>query len=62
MKTEIIPSPGGKDVLLKIALGRFNGELHKMVLTRPELHQLEWAIRKHLEMQPIKTAKKATGK
>ena len=33
-----------------------------MLLTRSDLHDLEWRIRKFLEQQPIKTAKKATGK
>ena len=60
MKTEIIPSPGGKDVMLKITT--VLGGIQKTVMTRAELHQHDWAIRKYLEGQPFRVAKEATGK
>lgn len=64
MKAEVIPSPTGKDVMLKIddvfSLPCTNGN-HKMVMTLPELHELEWAIRKYLEGSPMRNLKEGGG-
>lgn len=54
MKVEIIPSPTGKDVLLKM------GDTGT-ALTLAELHQLDWAIRKYLEGQPRRNLKEGWG-
>ena len=61
MKVEIIPSPTGEDVMLKITDDRFDEETHRIVMTHPELHELEWAIRKYLEGQPVRNLKEGGG-
>ena len=62
MKNEFTPSPTGQDVMLKITDDRFDEEIHRIVFTHPELHELEWAIRKYLEGQPSRNLREATGK
>ena len=54
MKIEIIPSPTGEDVLLKMD---DTGKAY----TRQELHELDWAIRKYLEEQPMRTLREGRG-
>ena len=61
MKVEIIVSPTGEDVMLKLIHGSYK-EVDRIVATRQELHQIDWAIRKHLEEQPSRNLKEATGK
>ena len=58
MKVELIDSPNDDDVMLKI-----DGlvEPHRITFSRYQLHQVEWAIRKHLEGQPARNLKEGAG-
>lgn len=58
MKYDFYESPTGEDVVLRITNG---DEVHRIAFTRSELHQLDWAIRKYLEKQPLRVLKDATG-
>lgn len=60
MEVEFIPSPGGKDVMLRIDVGHYDCT-KQIVLTLLELHQLDWAIRKYLEKQPLRNLKQGGG-
>ncbi len=61
MKIELIPSPCGEDIMLRI--NEIPGQvIHRIVLARHELQELKVAIEDYQGNQPFKVAREATGK
>jgi len=52
-------SPSLERILVKVVDSL--GDECLMLLKPHELHELDWAIRKFLEEQPLRTVKEATG-
>lgn len=60
MKIELIPSPGGEDIMLKVSDNPY-GFVHRIVLAQHELQELKVAIEKYQGEQPLRALKGATG-
>lgn len=60
MEVKIIASPNEQDIMLKTSGTPL--ESATIITTLPELHQLDWAIRKYLEGRPARHLKGAAGK